>query len=175
MSSFIQWQQRGGVPVIQKILIAFCLLWVAQPAFAGARGYLGAWFGVLPANEKTVRTGVVMNKVFAGSAAQQAGLKPGQIVTKIDGVFVRDPKTAVSLLAANSAGEKVSLTVIDRAGGDIRPSHVVATLADAPPDGFAEVMTARPVHPPRRLPPSSGACHSHAAVPCPDGASASPR
>lgn len=131
--------------MIQKILIALCLMCVVQPAFAAGRGYLGVWFGNLPATEKVVRTGVVVNKVYAGSAAQQAGLKPGEIVTQIDGVSVRDPRTAVALLAENAAGERVSLTVIDRSGGGIRRSHVLARLAASPPSEFAAIMTAKPM------------------------------
>src|SRR5258707_8512546 len=98
---------------------------VVRPPFAGGRGYRGVWFPCLPATEKTVQTGVVVKKVFAGSAAQQAGLKPGEIVTQIDGILVRDPKTAVSLLAESAAGERVSLTVIDRTGGGICPSNLI--------------------------------------------------
>ena len=127
---------------------------IVQPAFAAGRGYLGVWFATLPATEKVVQTGVVVKKVFAGSAAQQAGLKPGQIVTKIDGVFVRDPKTAVALLSENSAGERISLTVIDRTGNGLHQSNIVATLAANPPSGFAGIMTAKPVPPPRPLSPS---------------------
>jgi hypothetical protein len=142
--------------MIQKILIALCLMCVVQPAFAAGRGYLGVWFGILPATEKVVQTGVIVNKVFAGSAAEQAGLKPGEIVTQIDGVFVRDPEAAVALVAENPAGERIRLTVIDRTGGGIRRSHVFATLADNPTNEFAAIMTAKPMRP---LSPSSTARH----------------
>jgi predicted metalloprotease with PDZ domain len=132
--------------MIQKALIALCLMCAVQPAFAAGRGYLGVWFGDLPATEKVVKTGVIVNKVFAGSAAEQSGLKPGEIVTRIDGVLVRDPKTAVALVSENTAGEKVSLTVIEKTGGEIRESKVVATLAANPPNEFSEIMTVPP-HP----------------------------
>ena len=145
--------------MIQKTLIALCLMCAVQPAFAAGRGYLGVWFAILPATEKVGQTGVVVNKVFAGSAAQQAGLKPGEIVTRIDGVAVRDPKTAVALVAESTAGERISLTVIDRTGGGIRQSNVVATLAANPPGEFAAIMTAKPMPPPRPLSPSSTARH----------------
>lgn len=148
--------------MISKILIAFCLLCAARPALAAERGYLGVWFGALPATEKVVRTGVIVKKVFAGMAAQRAGLKPGEIVTQIDGVFAPDPKTAVALLAENAAGDRVRLTVIDRTGGGIRRSYVFATLGDSPTHEFAKIMTARPMPPPRRLPPSPTTRQRHA-------------
>jgi S1-C subfamily serine protease len=152
--------------MIKKILIAVCLMCVVQSASAAERGYLGVWFAILPAKENTVQTGVVVKKVFAGSAAQQAGLKPGEIVTQIDGILVRDPKTAVSVLAESAAGERVSLTVIDRTGGGIRQSNVVATLAANPPIGFAAIMKAKkPMPPPRPLSHSSMAHATSSALP----------
>jgi predicted metalloprotease with PDZ domain len=87
---------------------------------------------------------VVVKKVFAGSAAEQAGLKPGQIVTQIDGISVAEPKTAVAVLSESAAGERISLTVIDSIGVGIRQSNVIATLAANPPGGFAAIMTAKP-------------------------------
>lgn len=134
--------------MIKRILIALCLICLVQPAFAAGRGYLGVWFANLPATEKAVQTGVVVKKVWAGSAAQLAGLKPGDIVTQIDSISVRDPNTAVAVIAESAAGERVSLTVIDRTGGGIRQSHVVATLAANPAADFAKIMTAKPLPPP---------------------------
>jgi predicted metalloprotease with PDZ domain len=145
--------------MIKRLLIALYLICVVQPAFAAGRGYLGVWFGTLPATEKVVHTGVVVNKVFPGSAAQQAGLNRGEIITKINGVFARDPKTAVALVSENVAGERILLTVIDRTGGGIRQSNVFATLAANPPSEFASIMTAKPKPPLRHLSPSSAGRH----------------
>jgi predicted metalloprotease with PDZ domain len=145
--------------MIRNILIALCLMCVAQPAFAAGRGYLGVWFGILSEKEKAAQTGVTVNKVFAGSAAEQAGLKPGEIVTQINGVFVRDPKTAVGLVAESAAGERIWLTVIDTTGGAVRQFNVFATLAANPPSGFASIMTAKPKPRPRHLSTSSTARH----------------
>lgn len=133
--------------MIQKITIALCLMCVAHPALAAGRGYLGVWLGPLPATENTVRTGVVVKKVFAGMAAEQAGLKPGEIVTQINGVFVPDPRTAVALLAENTAGERIRLTVIDRTGGGLRRSYVFATMGAKPTSEFTKIMRAKPVPP----------------------------
>jgi len=148
--------------MIQKILIALCVMCVAQPAFAAGRGYLGVWFAPLPATENVVQTGVVVKKVFAGSAAQQAGLKPGEIITKINGVIAGDPKTAVGLVSESSAGERIWLTVIDRTGGGIGQSNVFATLAATPPSGFASIMTAKPRPPLRHVPHLTAHCEGSA-------------
>src|ERR1700712_2929052 len=71
----------------------------SAPALAAGRGYLGVSFGILPAAEHLGRTGVIVKKVFAGMAAEKAGLKSGEIVTQINGVSVLDPKDGVALLA----------------------------------------------------------------------------
>jgi predicted metalloprotease with PDZ domain len=144
----------GGTVVIQKILIPLCLICIGPSAFAAGRGYFGASFDNLPATEN-VRTGVVVKKVFAGMVAQRAGIKPGEIVTQINGVLVPDPKTAVALLAENAAGERIRLTVIDRSGGGFRRSYVFVTMGANPTGEFAKIMTAKPMPPPRRLPSSS--------------------
>jgi predicted metalloprotease with PDZ domain len=133
----------GGTPVIQKISIALCLMCVVHPALAAERGYFGASFGALPATEN-VQTGVILKKVFAGMTAQQAGIKPGEIVTQINGVTVPDPKTAVAMLAENAAGERIRLTVIDRTDGGLRQSYVFVTMGANPTSEFAKIMTAKP-------------------------------
>jgi predicted metalloprotease with PDZ domain len=133
--------------VIQKVLIALCLMCVVHPALAAERGYFGASFGALPAT-KDVQTGVIVKKVFAGMTAQQAGIKSGEIITQINGVSVPDPKTAVALLAENAAGEKIRLTVIDRTDGGLRRSHIFVTMGANPTREFARIMTAKPRPPP---------------------------
>jgi predicted metalloprotease with PDZ domain len=144
--------------MIQKILITLCLMCVVHPALAAGRGYLGVSFGTLPAKEHVGRTGVIVKKVFAGMAAEKAGLKPGQIITQINGISVRDPQDGVALLAESAAGERIRLTVIDRTSGALRRSYVFATMGSHPTSEFAEIMII-PRTPRRRLPASSAARH----------------
>jgi S1-C subfamily serine protease len=142
-----------------ELLAALCFMCAEQPAFAAGRGYLGVWFAALPATEKAITTGVVVKKVFADSAAQRAGLKQGELITKINGVYVGDPKTAVALVAEGKAGESILLTVIDRSGGGTRRSNVIATLATDPPHDFAAIMTVKSTPRLRHSPTSSTAHH----------------
>jgi hypothetical protein len=97
------------------------------------------WFDYLPESETTTQTGVIVKKVYAGMAAQQAGIKAGEIVTQINGVDASDPPTAVALLAENAAGEKVRLTVIEKAGGGIRRFDVFAIMGDKASAEFAKL------------------------------------
>ena len=126
--------------MIRKVLIALCLMAAAQPALAAGRGYLGVWFGNLPSSENAARTGVVVKMVFPGMAGDKAGLKAGQIVTQINGIPVQDPRDGVALLAENSAGERVRLTVIDPSAGKPHQSYVFATMGTKPSGEFEEIM-----------------------------------
>ena len=115
---------------------------IIQPAVAAGRGYLGVAFASLPPTQTSadtggtrVQRGVLVADVLPGSAAQKAGLKPGEIITQIDGMFVDSPKSAVDAVADRSAGEKLSLTVIDTSRG-FNQRTLIATLAADPPKGF---------------------------------------
>lgn len=54
--------------------------------------------------------------VTPGGAAAKAGLKPGDIITEINGTATPDTQTLAGVLAAMRPGQKVDVTVI-RAGG----------------------------------------------------------
>jgi hypothetical protein len=112
---------------------------LVSPALGAERGYFGAWFGDLPVSETAVKTGVIVKKVYAGMAAEKAGLKEGEIVTRINGVLAPDPPTAVELLADNAAGEKVRLTVIEKTGGGFRSFNMIAIMGDKPTAEFGKL------------------------------------
>ena len=131
---------------------------LASPTLAAERGYLDVWLGDIPAPINGIRNGVVLKNVFAGMAADRAGLKPGQIVTQINGVDIRDSRDGVALLAENEAGEKIRLTVVDTKSGRLRQSYVFATMDAQPTGKFAEIMVV-PHAPHRRAAPSSNAPH----------------
>ena len=67
------------------------------------------------AREKNVPTqhaGAVITKIEAGSAAERAGAKPGDIITQLGGSSVRDATDLRNRLGALRLGEAVDLTVI---------------------------------------------------------------
>jgi hypothetical protein len=136
--------------------MALCLVCVVDPALAVGRGYFGASFADLPQSETTVQTGVVVTKVFAGMAAQKAGLKEGQIVTRIDGSLASDPPTAVELLAEKAAGKSVRLTVVDMTGGGSRSFDIFAVMGSKPTAEFAKLKKTRVRCPSTRLPFCNG-------------------
>ena len=58
------------------------------------------------------QTGAVITKIEAGSAAERAGAKIGDIVTQLGGTAVRDATDLRNRLGAMRLGEEVDLTVL---------------------------------------------------------------
>lgn len=68
--------------------------------------------------------------VVAGSPAAKAGIKEGDIITKVNGKEVDEKNSLTSLLGQNKVGEVVKLTVVR----DGKTITINATLAAAPTD-----------------------------------------
>jgi Do/DeqQ family serine protease len=62
--------------------------------------------------------GAVVNEIYPGAAAEQAGLQQGDVVLGIDGVDINDESGARFRLATHAAGEDARFTVL-RAGEEI--------------------------------------------------------
>jgi len=99
-----------------------------------------AWIGAVTATitpEEARRTGLKMSRgalvarVIAGSPAQAAGLKPGDIITAVGGRPVDSREAFSTMTATVAAGQPLPLTVA-RAGGtesiSVRPSEAPADL-----------------------------------------------
>jgi putative serine protease PepD len=74
-----------------------------------------AWLGIsaqTAANESGQDMGVAVVNVDQGGAAQKAGLKPGDVITAIDGKPTPNLQTLDSLIATYKPGQKVTLTVV---------------------------------------------------------------
>lgn len=87
------------------------------------------------------RGGAVISDVIAGSAAQAAGLQPGDVIIAVDGIAVSSSANLRNRLGILPAGTQVMLSLV-RAGepleidvtlsGKDRPSGVSGKAADAP-------------------------------------------
>jgi putative serine protease PepD len=74
-----------------------------------------AWLGIsaqTAANESGQDTGVAVVSVEQGGAAQKAGLKPGDVITDIEGKPTPNLQTLDSLIATYKPGQKVTLIVV---------------------------------------------------------------
>jgi putative serine protease PepD len=70
-----------------------------------------AQHALLGVNVKTVATGVGVTQVETGSAAANAGLKSGDVVTKVDGVTVSTAQSLRAIIAQHQPGDSLSVTI----------------------------------------------------------------
>jgi serine protease Do len=83
---------------------------------------LAAYFGV--------KDGVLVRSVLKDSAAEKAGVKAGDVITKVDGVAVTTPNELSN--AAHSAGSKGTFAL------ELMRDHKVMSLSVAVDDGRSE-------------------------------------
>ena len=75
------------------------------------------------------QNGVFVAEVQAGSAADRAGIRSGDVITAINGTAVNDPNPFRNIVAAAGPGAQVTLTVVR----DGREQQVRATLGEFTP------------------------------------------
>src|SRR5262245_40446766 len=78
--------------------------------------------------------GVIVNSVQAGGSAEKAGLKQGDVITKLNGVTVTDSNAFRNRIASTQPGTSITLTVLR----DGREQELSATLAERPGTGPAK-------------------------------------
>ena len=72
--------------------------------------------------------GVIVNSVQAGSSAEKAGLKQGDVITKLNGVAVTDSNAFRNHVASTQPGTSITLTVLR----DGHEQDLSATLGEHP-------------------------------------------
>jgi hypothetical protein len=138
------------------IIAVAVLLFAGAVAYALHRpgvphGYCGLEFaGLTPAaaarTPLLAKGGALVLVVDADSPAARAGIRPGQVVARIDGTVVTSARQASDLVKAHHAGDRMALTLFDITEGEVKPHTLVLTFAAAPetPNKFS-------VRPPRTL------------------------
>jgi hypothetical protein len=141
------------------IIVSFA---VALALFAGAvlyaihrppksRGFSGLEFAALTpaASARTPllpRGGALVFQVADESPADKAEIRPGEVVSAIDGEPIQSARQASDMVRAHRAGDHVAFTLYDVTKGEVKPEIVSLTFEDqpVPKKTFS-------VHPPRTL------------------------
>lgn len=98
-------------------------------------------------------SGALINNVMPDSAAEKAGIEPGDIVIAVNGTDIRDSSQLRLLVGSNRPGEDVKFTIVR----DGREREMTATLGEMPDDlrtamlGGEEPRAQRPRGPEREL------------------------
>jgi S1-C subfamily serine protease len=89
--------------------------------------------------------GVLVSQVNAGSAAEKAGIKPGDVITRINGQTIKSNLELRNAIGLARVGEQVNVELIRNS----KPMNVTAVIAELP-----AATTATPA--PKATPPSGG-------------------
>jgi len=95
--------------------------------------------------------GVLVSQVTEGSAAERAGIKPGDVITSINGQSIKSNSELRNAIGLSRVGDKLDVALIR----ERKPLHVTAVINDVPltkPTDTAKVSTpgtgdAAPLHP----------------------------
>lgn len=97
-----------------------------------------AMLGVITNADKSGK-GAYIQQVTPGSAAKDAGLKEGDVITQVDGKEIDDPKSLVEAIESHEAGDKVVITY-ERNG---KTQETNATLSKMAPERFSRMYRFR--------------------------------
>ena len=96
----------------------------APPSPAGRRGGYGPFFGVVPEFGESEHPGVRVGGVRAGSPAEKAGVRQGDLIVMFGGLTVRTLEDFTFALRGRRAGDRVEVTVV-REGVESRLTAVL--------------------------------------------------
>ena len=93
--------------------------------------------------------GVLVSQVNEGSAAEKAGIKPGDVITSINGQTIKSNSELRNAIGLSRVGEKLDVALIR----DRKPLHVTAIITELPQTTAQYARQDRRRHGPGRRPP----------------------
>ena len=75
--------------------------------------------------------GVLVSQVTEGSAAEKAGIKPGDVITSINGQTIKSNSELRNAIGLSRVGDKLDVALIR----DRKPMHVTAVITELPTHG----------------------------------------
>lgn len=77
----------------------------------------------------TSQTGVLVEYVYPGSGAANAGIQPGDVITAVDGQAVTSANALATAIHAKSPGQQITLSIVTQSGAQ---QSLTATLGTSP-------------------------------------------
>lgn len=68
--------------------------------------------------------GALVGEVLPGGAAHKAGIRVGELITRVDARVIRDPDTLVAVVRSHAPGDRVTVTLAEPGGADVRTLQV---------------------------------------------------
>lgn len=119
-------------------LLAVSGVWQLPAAIVRAQTEGKAWLGVSVADTKD---GVTVRSVVPGSPADEAGLRPGDVIEAVDGTVIETAEQLVEVIGDHAPGDEIVLTISWR--GDAR--EVTVTLGTQPEKPAVSLPGAGPI------------------------------
>jgi serine protease Do/serine protease DegQ len=88
----------------------------------------------------TTTQGVLVSQVNQGSAAEKAGIKPGDVITSINGQTIKSNTELRNAIGLARVGEKLDVALLR----DRKPLHVTAVIAELPATTAAKTPASGP-------------------------------
>jgi hypothetical protein len=132
------------------ILVAAILLvaGLSRLPVSAQHGFIGLEFAPLTRaafarTHQLAPHGALIAWIYPLGPADDAGLKAGEIVTKIDGVVVESAEQAADFVDAHKPGDRIELTVLDIASEDAKPKTIALVFLPGRP-ASTKIYTVRP-------------------------------
>jgi len=133
---FKEWKVIALTVAAAAVLFAGVVSYAVHRA-ARPQGYSGLELAPMTAAASArtpllARGGVLVHAVATDSPAALAGIKPGEVISAIDGDAVLTARQAADRIKAVKAGSSLDLTLFDAASGDIKPRTVTLLFTEIP-------------------------------------------
>jgi hypothetical protein len=125
--------RAGCIALLALVILAASALANAQ------KGYVGATFSFMDPTTSAqygLNMGaVVVHRVVPGGPAESSGLRPGDIITSVDGVPMSNPNQVVAAFDAHKPGEQARARIIHPMGSKHMSLEIMVSIGSWPSNG----------------------------------------
>jgi membrane-associated protease RseP (regulator of RpoE activity) len=132
-------QQLGLSYRAGRMALLALLILAASASAKAQKGYVGAFFDFLDpmtSSQYGLNMGAVLvRNVVPGGPAESSGLRPGDIITSVDGIPMSGPQQVVDAFRAHKPGDKARVGIIHPMGSNHMSLEIMVTIGRWPSNG----------------------------------------